>query len=53
MWRSKLVVKLQDAKSIFAFIFLERITITPFKDALKVCEHTFFQEIKMKSSGYL
>ena len=53
MWRSKLVVKLQDAKSIFAFIFLERITITPFKDALKVCEYTFFQEMKMKSSGYL
>ena len=51
MWRSKLVVKLQDAKSIFAFILLEHIT--SFKDALKVCEYTFFQEIKMKSSGYL
>ena len=53
MWRSKLVVKLRDVKAIFAFIFLERIMITSFKDALKVCEHTFFQEIKMKSSGYL
>ena len=29
----------------FAFIFLEYITITFSEEALKVCEHNFFQEI--------
>ena len=29
----------------FAFIFSERITITPSEEAMKVCEHNFFQEI--------
>ena len=29
----------------FAFIFSERITIISAKEALKVCEHNFFQEI--------
>ena len=35
-------------KSLFmcsAFIFSECITITSSEDALKVCEHNFFQEI--------
>ena len=29
----------------FAFIFLECIKISSSKEALKVCEHNFFQEI--------
>ena len=29
----------------FAFIFKEHITITSSKEALKVCEQNFFQEI--------
>ena len=32
----------------FAFIFSERITITSFKEALKVCEHDFFREYMQK-----
>ena len=29
----------------FAFIFSERIMITSFEEALKVCKHNFFPEI--------
>ena len=29
----------------FAFIFSEYITITSSEEAVKVCEHNFFQEI--------
>ena len=34
----------------FAFIFSEYITITSSKEALKVCELIFFQEIQAESS---
>ena len=34
----------------FTFIFSERITITFSGEALKVCEHDFFQEVWAKSS---
>ena len=34
----------------FAFIFSEYFIITPCKEALKVCEHIFFQEIGAESS---
>ena len=34
----------------FAFIFSERITITSSKEALKVWEHNFYQEMQTKSS---
>ena len=33
----------------FAFIFSECIKITSFEEALKVCEHNFFQEIQVES----
>ena len=32
----------------FALIFSEYITITSSEEALKMCEHNFFQEIKRK-----
>ena len=32
----------------FAYIFLERITITSSKEVLKVREHNFFHEYKQK-----
>ena len=35
---------------VFVFIFLERITISSSKEALKVCKQNFFQEIWAKSS---
>ena len=39
---------------VFSFseyiIFSEYITITSFEEALKVCEHNFFQEILAESS---
>ena len=34
----------------FAFIFTERIAITSPEEALKVYEHSFFQEIQAESS---
>ena len=37
----------------FAFIFSERIAITFFKEALKLFEHNFFQEIISEKRCYL
>ena len=37
----------------FAFTFPECIKITSFEEALKVCEHNFFQEIQVESSNLL
>ena len=34
----------------FAFIFSERVTIKSSEEALKVCQHTFFQKLKANSS---
>ena len=36
----------------FAFIFSERITITSSEEAVKMCEHNFFQKKKFFKNFY-